>query len=421
MDLAFAKKLNAYHLILISLALFVVAAFVADPPAVIAAGLWDIFTHPSLLTTDYIEVGGIGAALINAVITGICGIVMMRLSDIKPNGATIMAMWMNIGFSFFGKNIFSMVPVVAGVWVYSRFQREPFINYSLVALLSTTLSPVVSEFRFAGAGLLHPALNLVGGILLGMLVGFFIPIIANATNRVHGGYSLYNIGFAGGLVAVFLVAFRQSVGLDIQTAMYVSRGNNLFWGVFLFSQMLLWCAFSLLDGDILGVLPSQKKILRHSGRLVTDFYLLYGHNAYFNMGIMGMLGTAATLLLGAELNGVTLAGIFTMMGFGAFGKHLRNAIPVMAGAIIFAYINEAPPTEPANICAILFCTGLAPVAGQYGWFWGLVAGMLHCTIVSHVGLLTGGLNLYNNGFAAGFVALVLVPVILALKRGKENK
>jgi len=32
-----------------------------------------------------------------------------------------------------------------------------------------------------------------------------------------------------------------------------------------------------------------------------------------------------------------------------------------------------------------------------------------------VGSLHAGLNLYNNGFAAGLVASVLVPVIIAVK------
>jgi hypothetical protein len=33
-----------------------------------------------------------------------------------------------------------------------------------------------------------------------------------------------------------------------------------------------------------------------------------------------------------------------------------------------------------------------------------------------VGHLHGGLVLYNNGFAAGLVAAILVPVIIALQR-----
>ena len=37
-----------------------------------------------------------------------------------------------------------------------------------------------------------------------------------------------------------------------------------------------------------------------------------------------------------------------------------------------------------------------------------------------VGAVHGGLNLYNNGFAAGIVAAVLVPVIMAIRAGKDS-
>jgi hypothetical protein len=67
---------------------------------------------------------------------------------------------------------------------------------------------------------------------------------------------------------------------------------------------------------------------------------------------------------------------------------------------------------------ILFCTGLAPIAGQYGWKWGLAAGFLHVNIASHTAYLSGGMNLYNNGFAAGFVAMFLLPLITMLRKEK---
>ncbi|MDE7245264.1 MAG: DUF1576 domain-containing protein, partial [Oscillospiraceae bacterium] len=43
--------------------------------------------------------------------------------------------------------------------------------------------------------------------------------------------------------------------------------------------------------------------------------------------------------------------------------------------------------------------------------WGVAAGFLHMTIVQNTSILHGGMNLYNNGFAAGLVCLLLVPVI----------
>jgi hypothetical protein len=129
------------------------------------------------------------------------------------------------------------------------------------------------------------------------------------------------------------------------------------------------------------------------------------------------------LLLGGDLNGPTLSGILTMVGFACFGKHLRNVIPVMIGAFIGTLFNVGDVTSPVNMLAILFCTGLAPIAGQFGIVWGIVAGFLHVNFASHIGdiNMNQGLNLYNNGFAAGFVALLLVPIITGLRRERGKK
>ena len=55
--------------------------------------------------------------------------------------------------------------------------------------------------------------------------------------------------------------------------------------------------------------------------------------------------------------------------------------------------------------------GLAPIAGRFGVIAGIVAGMLHTAIVMCTSQMYGGLNLYNNGFSAGWVAIIMVPAI----------
>ena len=59
-----------------------------------------------------------------------------------------MSLWLMTGFSFFGKNLLNIWPIIIGVYLYSKYQKEPFLNYSLVALLSTTLAPAVSQLSF---------------------------------------------------------------------------------------------------------------------------------------------------------------------------------------------------------------------------------------------------------------------------------
>ena len=41
----------------------------------------------------------------------------------------------------------------------------------------------------------------------------------------------------------------------------------------------------------------------------------------------------------------------------------------------------------------------------------MIAGFLHAVIVMCTGEMYGGLNLYNNGFSAGWVAIFMVPLV----------
>lgn len=410
------KWYDPYGASLLACVVFLVFAFAVDTPANIGAGFVRILTSRSLLNTDYVVVGGLGAAFFNAALTGAQAILVMMLAKARPNGANVMAVWLTTAFAFFGKNILNGIPIHFGVFLYARYQKEPFGNYALNAVLASTLSPVVSELIFMDwRGQPFDALI---GIGVGIAVGFIMPVITSSVTKIHGGYLLYNVGFSGGIVALLIMAVISNAGINISRPTLWSQGNNLVLGIFLSCFMVGWMLFSFISSKR-RTLKDFKAILGHSGRLVTDYYLLYGDSVYFNMGLCGLLGILFTLCLGAELNGATMAGIFTMMGFGAFGKHVKNCFPVMVGAAIAALFNPPPPTEPGNILAILFCTGLAPIAGQYGWFWGLITGFLHLALFNHVGWITGGFNLYNNGFTGAFVAIMLLPLIRAFKKGRD--
>jgi hypothetical protein len=133
------------------------------------------------------------------------------------------------------------------------------------------------------------------------------------------------------------------------------------------------------------------------------------------MSLLCVFATTLPLALGAELNGPVIAGILTVVGFGSFGKHLRNVTPVIIGSIISIVVNHWDITSTSNIISLLFSTALAPIAGHYGWFWGILAGFLHVNLAMHTAYLSGGMNLYNNGFAAGFVALFILAIVTKRK------
>ena len=119
------------------------------------------------------------------------------------------------------------------------------------------------------------------------------------------------------------------------------------------------------------------------------------------------------------MSGPILGCLLTVFGFSAFGAHLRNYLPVMLGVYISTIFTKYSFNTPSILIAACFCVGLSPIAGQFGPFAGIVAGILHSAIVMCTGQMYGGLNLYNNGFSAGWVAIVMLPFIESFMKHYE--
>ena len=391
---------------------FIIFAFFLDSPSEIFHGLKSIILSSDILITDYMEVGGIGAALVNAALTSLLSLLLLITIGIKPNGSTIMSLWLMTGFSFLGKNIFNIWPIILGVYLFSRYQKEPFLNYILVALLGTSLSPVVSQISFGSNQ--YNIISIILGILLGITVGFILPPIASHSIKAHNGYNLYNIGFASGLIATLLMSILRGFGINLDSRLIWHSGSNKVLSILL----IICCVYLIIIGVIYG---KNKKsnlttINKQTGRLISDFYILFGETTYINMGILGILATCFVIIIGGDLNGATICGIFTIIGFGCFGKNIKNTIPIVIGATLAAIFNINEITSPALLLSILFSTTLAPICGKFGWKYGILAGIIHVNIVTNIGYLHGGLNLYNNGLAGGFVAMILIPLITTFKK-----
>ena len=401
-----------YVIISILYLFFIVFAFCLDTPSEIFSGLKAIILSSDILITDYMAVGGIGAALVNAALTSLLSLLLLMIIGIKPNGSTIMSLWLMTGFSFLGKNIFNIWPIILGVYLFSKYQKEPFLNYILVALLGTSLSPVVSQVSFSNN--ITGPIPIILGILIGIAVGFVLPPIASHSIKAHNGYNLYNIGFASGLLATLLMSMMRGFGIDLDSRLIWHTGSNKI----LFILIMICCLYLILIGVIYG---KNKKtnltnINKQTGRLISDFYIVFGETTYINMGILGILATCFVILIGGDLNVAIICGIFTIIGFSCFGKNVKNTIPIIIGATIAAIFNVNEVTSPSLLLSILFSTTLAPICGKFGWKYGVLAGIIHVNIVTNIGYLHGGLNLYNNGLAGGFVAMILIPLITTFKK-----
>ena len=210
----------------------------------------------------------------------------------------------------------------------------------------------------------------------------------------------------------------KSVGFEISTTLMWTYEND--WRVVAYILLL---SLTLLLTGLFSVKNKSdiRRIYRHSGRLVADFIILDGLPVtLFNMGPLGIAATAYILLTGGTINGATLGGILTIIGFGAFGKHLRNILPIMGGVYLGSLVKTWNVNDPSVQLGALFGTSLAPISGQFGWQYGVLVGFLHSSMVLNTGILHGGLNLYNNGFSAGILALIIVPVIETFKKRKEH-
>ncbi len=383
-----------------------------ESPVEIMNGLVRIVTTRDALITDYIGVGGAGAAFFNAgLLTGIACF-LYRNSQTSVSGSSIACLFLMLGFGLFGKNIFNVWPLMAGVWLYAKLRNEPFSEHINCALFGCALAPVFTEIFYSTAIPLGISIPL--SLASSLLLGFILSPVASQLFKVHAGFNLYNIGFTAGILGTLIVALYKSYGFVPEPVMIWTSERRWLLTSFL--------AILFLSMPILGVLLDGhslrrfSRLIQLSGQAPTDFVAIVGLGATMvNMGLCGMLGLTYLLLIRADLNGPTIGGILAIVGFAACGKHPLNITPVMAGIVLGSLAKPGMINDPAIVLATLFGSTLAPIAGHFGWGWGMVAGFLHSSAALAVGFNHAGLNLYNNGFAAGLVAAVVVPVAVALK------
>ena len=394
-------------------AYFILVGFFLQSPGEILQGIFTIIREPDFLITDYFIIGGVGAAFVNAGILTLVSIGIVYGLGMDFDGHTITSACLMFGFSLFGKNLLNIWAIMLGVFLYARYHRTSVSRYIYIGYYGTSLSPIITQVMQMWELPIPVRMGLC--ILTGTVIGFVLPPLCTHVHYSHKGYSLYNVGFAGGIIATVIVSMFKSFGITIESRLIWSEGNN---------GMFLALLFVLFGGMILyGVLSGKKEAVRGYRNILkcyglggTDYYKTEGGSAtLINMGVNGLASMIILVALGGELNGPTIGSIFTVVGFSATGKHLRNIAPIMFGVVLGGFTKHWHVNQPSPLLALLFSTTLAPVAGEFGWIVGILAGFLHSSVALNVGIVYGGMNLYNNGFAGGIVAIFMVPVIHSIE------
>lgn len=392
----------------ITIALFFILAFMLASPHEILKGIRCIIVSRDALITDYFKLAGYGTAFFNSALMMSLVAFLVHFLKIPFTGLTLAVFFINAGFALFGKNPISSLPILLGTYLYAKQQGVSIKRYIYTGLFGGCLAPLVTEMFYVLP--FHRSINLLGAIGVGVIIGFVLPALAMHTTSMHMGYSLFNVGFAAGIVAFIIVCILKGFGLTMEPVMIWQTGRPSWLILVLYAYFALTFSYGIWLSK--GKLKPLEKIMKHPGRAVADFILMDGlGSTLMNMALVGSFCTTYILMIAGDLSGPVVGGILTVFGFAAFGVHLKNFIPCLLGVYLATHLKIYQPTDPAIQLAALFSAGIAPIAGQFGVIAGAAAGLLHTSIVMSTGAMYAGLNLYNNGFSAGFVAIFMVPLL----------
>ena len=268
---------------------FIVIGLMAQPIQEIIPGMIAIIREPDFLITDYFVVGGVGAALINAGVLTLMSIGIIYCMGMDMDGHTITSSFLMFGFSLFGKNILNIWAILAGVYLYARYHRASMRRYIYIGLYGTSLSPIITQMMQMGSGPLPLRLMLTLGV--GLVIGFVLPPLSTHVHYAHMGYSLYNVGFAAGIIATVIVSIKKSFGMEVESRLIWSTGYSQMFALLL----LLLFGCMIICGVAVGgkgIFESYKRILQTYGISGADYLKDEGGaTTVFNMGINGLFAT----------------------------------------------------------------------------------------------------------------------------------
>ena len=415
---------------------FLVAAFCMPDRSNMLYGLGQILTQPSKVSTNYFAVGGFAATFLNMALVGVICLLLYCLPGAVATNVSNLAFILTLGFGSWGINILNIWPTFAGVALYCLVKKEKLSANVNAMLFSTGIAPLITDLMVRYPSTEYLGFNLPGiglAILVGLGIGFFLPAGLAYSPKVHKGFDLYSAALPVGMTAFFLQAVLfKTMGVTLPAApsadtLQVASAPivNIFCG----TVFGLCVIFAL----ILGCKPKDYWQLLKDPDLVTNFSARYGNAVYLmNLGIYGLFILGYYNLIGANFNGITFGIIFCMLCTCNSGSHPGNVWPIMVGYVassfVFGWISSlfgGNFTGAINAQAIMvglcYANGLSPIADKYGWRFGVLAASMHYLLVTSVPSLHGGYCLYNGGFTAALICMILVPELERFSRTKDER
>lgn len=403
---------------------FLGAAFFMPDRADMIPGLIRIINQPTLSSTNAFSIGGFSATFLNMGLLGIVCTALYWIPGSKPNHEAVLVTILTIGFGAWGIHITNIWPTMLGVVVYCLVKKEPLGDYTNLMMLTTGLAPFISEIMVR-----YPHAEVVGysmgrvllALAVGIPAGFTIPAGLKNAPKVHRGLTIYSAALPVGMAAFLMQSvLYQVMGVEVPGAV-----SELSVGSWKIVNVFCICLFAacVVIAIFMGCRPRDYWKIILDPEVVTNLSATYGNSVMLmNVGVFGLFILGYYNLIGAQFNGVTFGVIFCMLCTCNAGSHPGNVLPIMLGyALISGAFQLAAPYAGGNftqylnaqpiIVGLCYANGLSLLSDKYGWFWGMVAAMLHFCMVTTTPLLHGGLCLYNGGFTTGLVCLLMMPTL----------
>ena len=348
-------------------------------------------------------------------------------------------MLLTAGFASWGINVLNMWPSVFGVMLYALVKREKLGGLVNAMLFSTGIAPLITDLLIR-----YPHAEVVGfnvpgivmALVVGAIIGFFLPAGLAHSPKVHKGFDLYSAALPIGMTAFFLNAtLYKTLGVSLPKALSDLDGATM--KVASQSKANIFCltvfGLCIVFAFLLGCRPKDYWKLLSDPELVTNFSSTYGNATFLmNVGVYGLFILGYYNLVGATFNGVTFGIIFCMLACCNSGSHPGNVWPIMLGYFVASTVcgwispllggNFTFTINAQAVCVgLCYANGLSPIADKYGWRYGFIAAVMHYLLVTSVPTLHGGFCLYNGGFTAALICLILVPELEKFFKTKEEK
>ena len=415
---------------------FLVAAFCMPDRAQMLTGLGRILTQTSKISTNYFAVGGFAATFLNMALVGAICLTLFCIPGATATNASNLGFILTVGFGSWGINILNIWPTFAGVALYCLVKKEKITANINAMMFSTGIAPLITDLMIRYPNAEVVGFNLTGvllAIFVGLIIGFFLPAGLAYSPKVHKGFDLYSAALPIGMTAFFLQgALFKTIGVALPSA---PSAETLQIGSAAIANIFCGCVFGLcvIFALILGCKPKDYWQLLKDPDLVTNFSSRYGNAVYLmNLGIFGLFILGYYNLIGATFNGITFGIIFCMLCTCNSGSHPGNVWPIMLGyalaSLVFGWFSKlfggnftGVINAQAIVVGLCYANGLSPIADKYGWRYGCLAAIMHYLLVTSVPNLHGGYCLYNGGFTAALICIILVPELERFSATKDER